>query len=76
MMKDNTVIVLDTSNYKPYYCENTPFKAVVIDKDDITITVVSTVTKKEYELYQHQILESMDIEDIRKLINMNNYGAG
>lgn len=73
-MKDNTVIVLDTSNYKASYGEEVPFKAVVTDKDDLTITVISLVTRKQYELYSHQVLESMDIEDIRKLIDLRNYG--
>jgi hypothetical protein len=74
MMKDNTVIVLDTSNYKSSYGEEVPFKAVVEDKDELNIIVISITTRKRYELYSHQILESMDLEDIKQLINLEDYG--
>lgn len=73
MLKDNTVIVIDNSNYKSEYAEGVPFKAIVIDKDDIIITVRSLSTNKEYELYFHQVLESMEIEETKKLINLSNY---
>lgn len=74
-MKDNTVIVVDNSNYKSEYAEKVPFKAVVLGKYDTNILVKSLNTKKEYELYHHQILEGMDIEDIRKLIDLSKYGT-
>lgn len=70
MLKDNTVIVIDNSNYKTNYAEEVPFRAIVIDKDDITISVRSLSTNKEYELYFHQVLEPMSIEEIKKLRNL------
>lgn len=73
MLKDSTVIVIDNSNYKSEYAEGVPFKGIVIDKDDITITVKSLSTEKEYELYFYQILECMSTEEIKKLIDLSNY---
>jgi len=73
-MRDNTVIVVDTSNYKSSYSEKVPFKAIVQEKFGIQIWVKSVTTNKEYELYSYQILEAMDIEDIRKLIDLSKYG--
>lgn len=75
IMKDNTVIVVDASNYKSSYAERVPFKAVVTDKLANVIWVKSLTTKKEYELYAHQILEAMDIEEVRKLIDLSKYGV-
>lgn len=74
-MKDNTVIVVDNSNYKSSFAEEVPFKAIITYKNDHVIGVVSVTTKKDYELYHHQILEAMDIEDIRKLIDLSKYGT-
>ena len=74
-MKDNTVIVIDTSNYKTSYSEEVPFKAIVTDKTKHEVTVISIATGKEYELYYDQILEGMDIEEIKKMINVNKYGS-
>ena len=75
MMLDDTVIVVDNSNYKAEYAENVPFKAKVYCKDDKTITVVSLKTDKEYELYYNQVLEAMDIEDIVKLLDLSKYSS-
>ena len=41
MIEDNIVIVIDTSNYKASFSEETPFKAKVIDKYDINTMVKS-----------------------------------
>ena len=73
-LKDNIVIVIDTSNYKAGFSEDVPFKAEVIDEYDVNILVRSLETGIEYELYFHQILESLDIEEIKHLLNMSNYG--
>lgn len=73
-MRDNTVIVLDTSNYKDSYSEKVPFKAVVTDKCEREVWVKSLVTGKEYELYYNQILEGMDIEEIRFMLGGGEYG--
>ena len=51
-----------------------PFKAVVKEIYDSTIWVESLVTSKLYELYYNQILESMNIEEIKSLLNLDNYG--
>jgi hypothetical protein len=73
-IEDNIVIVLDTSNYKTSFAEETPFKGKVIDKYDINIVVKSLQTGKEYELYFPQILEWFDIEEIKNLLDMSKYG--
>ena len=75
MLEDNIVIVLDNSNYLSSFAEETPFKAKVINMyTDNDITVKSVETGKEYELYPHQILEALNIEEIRGLIDKSNYG--
>lgn len=66
--KDNIVIVIDNSNYKKSYAEACPFKAVVEYKYEHEVTVRSLKTKKEYELYYHQILEFLPIKEIKKLL--------
>lgn len=73
MIEDNIVIVLDLSNYKESFKEDVPFKAKVIDKYDINTVVKSQTTGKEYELYDHQIIEGLEIEDIKNLINIDKY---
>lgn len=69
------VIVVDTSNYKASYSEPIPFKASVVHKDEgeITITVQSLDTGKEYELYFDQLLEYLDADEIKKLIDLSKY---
>lgn len=67
-MEDNIVIVLDNSQYKENYAEKCPFKAKVIDKFENEIMVRSLVTKKEYELYYSQILESLPNDEILKYV--------
>jgi hypothetical protein len=74
-LEDNIVIVVDTGNYLPSYSEEVPFKAKVIDKDDRGIFVKSISTGKEYDLYYDQILEAMDIEEIKKLLDVSKYGG-
>jgi len=71
---DNVVIVVNTDNYKSSYSEKPPFKARILYEYDVNIVVKSLTTNKEYELYSHQILERMEISEIRKLINLENYG--
>jgi hypothetical protein len=73
-MKDNVVIVLDTSNYKKSYSEEIPFKAIVLDKYENEILVKSIVTGKEYELYYSQILEGLDIDEIKFILCGGEYG--
>lgn len=75
MIQDNLVIVIDTSNYRATYSEEVPFKAVVIEKFDLTIWVKSINTGKEYELYYNQILEGLEMEDIVKLLDLSKYGT-
>lgn len=70
MIIDNIVIVLNNSNYIEEYREECPFKAQVIDKDDLTITVRGLKSKKEYELYHHQILESLSTKEIKELLSL------
>lgn len=74
-LKDNTVIVVDASNYKDEYREKVPFKAVVVHKYESEIVVMSVVTSKMYELYYEQILESMEIEQIINMIDLTQYGT-
>lgn len=75
ILEDNIVIVVDNSNYKATYAEPVPFKAKVGQKYEDTIWVVSLATGKEYELYYNQILESLDIDEITKLIDLSKYGT-
>ena len=74
MIEDNIVIVIDTSNYKASFSEEVPFKAKVIDKYDINTVVKSKTTGKEYELYDHQMIEGLEIEQIKNLLDMSKYG--
>jgi hypothetical protein len=73
---ERTVIVLDLGNYKKEFQEPVPFKAICIDTSySGMMMVVSLETNMQYELYDNQVLENLDIEDIKKLINLNNYGT-
>lgn len=74
MIEGSVVIVVDNGNYVSDYAEDTPFKARVIEVFDHEITVTSTSTGKVYELYYHQILESLDIGVIKQMIDMSKYG--
>jgi len=74
IIKRSIVIVIDTANYKSSYSEGTPFKAkVMYNRGDVT-WLKSMETGKNYELYSHQILEGLDIEQIKELIDMSKYG--
>lgn len=73
--RDNIVIVIDVSNYKSSYSEPVPFKAIVTYKSDNEVTVESMTTGKEYELYYHQVLEFLDIQEISKIIDLSKYGT-
>ena len=75
-MEDGIVIVVDTSNYKTSYSESVPFKARVIKKFELEVRVQSDATGKEYELYYDQLLENLDIEEIKLMINLKEYGSG
>jgi hypothetical protein len=75
MLEDNIVIVVDNGNYKADYAEKVPFKAKVEDKYENEIIVRSLKTGKEYELYYHQILEALDIEEIVKMLDLSKYGG-
>lgn len=72
-MLDDIVIVVDLSNYKPELREDVPFKAVVIDKYEREVVVASKSTGILYELYYDQILESMEIEDIKRILDLTKY---
>jgi len=72
-MKENTVIVVDTSNYQEVFAEAVPFKATIIEQEEDRVVVQSIVTKKEYELYPYQVLEALDIEEIVKLLDLSKY---
>jgi hypothetical protein len=76
MKKGATVIVINTDNYKAAYSEPVIFKAVITEiTDHPCYWVKSLVTGIKYELYDHQILECLDIEEIRKLIDLSKYGS-
>lgn len=68
---DNTVIVIDLGNYKTSYAEPVPFKAVAYEKYEHELWVRSLVTGKNYEIYYHQIIEGLDIEQIKNLLDMS-----
>jgi len=72
---EDIVIVVDNSNYKSSYAEAVPYKCKVIHVYDNEVLVKSISTGKEYDLYHHQVLEFMDIEDITKLIDIKKYGT-
>ena len=74
VLEDNIVIVIDNGNYNASYAEKVPFKAKVKEKLDNEIWVESLTTGKEYELYYSQVLESLSIEEISKLIDLSKYG--
>jgi hypothetical protein len=76
MIQGQTVIVLSLDNYNKNYSEQVPFKAklVRIDADDYICIVQSLVTSKEYEIYNTQILESLPINEISNMINLDEYG--
>ena len=69
------VIVVDNSNYKADYAEKVPFRAKVLDKYENEIVVISLKTGKEYELYYHQILEELELEEIVKIVDLSKYGS-
>lgn len=71
---EKTVIVLDNGNYKSSYAEKCPFKASVIDVYENEIRVTSVETGKEYQLYYNQILEAMDIDEIKFMLGGGEYG--
>jgi hypothetical protein len=75
MIQGQIIIVIDLSNYKASYAEQTPFKAELYEITDYPCYWArSLVTGKEYELYDHQILEGLPISDIEKLIDLSKYG--
>jgi len=71
---ERTVIVLDNSNYISSYAEKCPFKAIVTDVYENEIQVKSVETDKEYELYYSQILETMEIDEIKFMLSGGEYG--
>lgn len=75
LKKGQIVIVIDTANYKASYSEKTPFTAeLYLITDYPCYWVRSSVTGKEYELYESQILEGLSIEKIGNLLDMSKYG--
>lgn len=73
-MIDNIVICLDLGQYKTEYQEEVPFMAHVEDTYEHECIIKSLNTGKEYEVYYSQLMEGQDKEDIKKLINLDNYG--
>lgn len=65
---ERTVIVIDNGNYNSTYAEPTPFKAIVEQIYENEIWVRSITTEKVYELYYNQILETMDIDEIKFML--------
>ena len=66
------VIVIDLSNYKAEYAEKLPFRAKILDTYLPNVLLVQSLeTGKEYEIYQNQILEGLDIEEIKAIVNLN-----
>jgi len=72
---ERVVIVLDNGNYKSSYAEKCPFKAIVKDVYEREIVVTSITTGKEYELYYSQILETMEIDEIKYMLSGGEYGG-
>ena len=68
------VIVIVISNYKIQSNEEVPFKAKIISKYNTNIVVKSQTTYKEYILHDHQILEGLEIEEIKNFFDMIKYG--
>lgn len=75
MFDERVVIVLDLGKYQKQHQESVPFKAICTDIFENEIWVKSIITNREYEIYPNQILEFNDIEDIKKLVNLKNYGS-
>ena len=77
LVEDNIVIVVDTSNYTSRYSDEVPFKAKVDSKYEFgrTINVTSEVTGKTYELYEHQLLEGLEIHQIKRMLDLSKYGS-
>jgi hypothetical protein len=75
MLQDPIVIVVNNSNYDPSYAETVPFKAVVEDSVGTTVWVKSTVTGKTYELYPEQMLEGLEIEQIKAMLDVSKYNS-
>lgn len=74
MIKEQTVIVVDLSNYKSSYSEKIPFKGVLIDITNYPCYIVKSLsTGNEYELYESQLLEGLDIDVICRMMNMREY---
>ena len=73
-MKENTVIVVDTSNYQEVFAEQVPFKATIVEQEEDRVLVKSITTEKEYDLYPYQVLEALDIEEIINLLDLSKYG--
>lgn len=73
--EERTVIVIDNGNYNSKYAEQTPFKAeLYLVTDYPCYWVRSLETGKNYELYANQILEFLDIEEIRFYLKGGEYG--
>ncbi len=75
IIKGQTVIVLDVSNYKDDYSNNdpVPFKAEVMAVYDNEIVVISADSLKKYELYSHQILECFDKDAIKEMVSVETW---
>jgi hypothetical protein len=56
--------------------EKVPFRAKVKEKFEHEIVVVSLETGREYELYYHQILEALDLDEIVRMIDLTGYWSG
>jgi hypothetical protein len=76
LIKGQTVIVLDTSNYKAEYVGEIeePFRATVEATYDNCVVVTREDDLKKFELYDYQILECMTDGEIKSLIDIDKYG--
>ncbi len=68
------VIVVDLGQYKSSYQESVPFKAIVVQVHKDECVLYSLATDKEYTVYHSQILETMDIEEIKTLLDVRSFG--
>lgn len=76
MIKGQTIIVIDLSNYKFNCQEKIPFKAMLNLITDYPCYWIKSLTSgNRYEVYKHQILEGLEIEELSKIIDLSKYGT-
>lgn len=76
MKEGQIVIVVSVDNYQSQYAEEVPFKAVLLKITNYPCYwVKSETTGNEYELYDHQLLEGLTIEQINRMMDLSKYGS-